>query len=219
MPTKNRGVQAARCVERILETTVGINIELIVIAHPEPMAQLAFQELSKNPLVNIQWKDCTVMEAYKIGGLLSKGTHFFCIDDDAWPSDNWLAEALEVFKRIPDGHGYVKILSDSQNYWAERAITTRKFIVDYLGGVLCIPHYISQYDDVEKSDRAILAGRFYVAEKSYIEHRHWVYGKAKKDQTYIDGGISNVTHDHNMYAFRKARGFPNDYSPYIINNE
>lgn len=211
LATKGRTAQAMRCIDRLFETTDGFNTELFIMSHPEPETMDAVKLLPKNKNIQVHYVDMRPIGCYNLAASMSKGDYLFLFDDDAWFYDNWLANAMKVFDNLPDGNGYVKIQSNNTGYWAERAILSRQFAIDHLGGVLCIPKYISQYEDVERSDRAIRAGLFFQAADSFIEHRHWVYGKAEKDATYLEGGIKHVTSDHNTYASRKRAGFPNDY--------
>lgn len=215
LPTKGRGPQALRCLNRLYETTQGFDIELFVIAHPDESNDiLTLDSLPEFFCCKLEFMDIKPLAAYNWAAERAIGTHLFDFDDDAWFHDDWLKKVYEVFDTIPNGHGYVKIQSDSQNYWAERAIGNREFYKDVLGGVISVPKYHSQFNDVEKSDRAIAAGLFFQSD-AYIEHRHWCYGKAEKDITYLEGGIKYVTEDHNTYASRKKAGFPNDYKGVI----
>ncbi len=220
LPTKGRGPQALRCINRLFETIGDFDLELFIIAHPDESNEVLKPLLANNfswanrIMVHLEFMDIKPLAAYNWAAERAAGTHLFDFDDDAWFYDDWLKRVFDVFDAIPNGHGYVKIQSDSQNYWAERAIGNRDFYKEVLGGVISIPKYHSQYNDVEKSDRAIRAGLFFESQ-AYIEHRHWCYGKAEKDATYLDGGIKYVTEDHNMYASRKAAGFPNDYAGVI----
>jgi GT2 family glycosyltransferase len=210
LPTKGRGKQAVRCIHRFFETTKNFDTEMFVVAHPDPETKEDFKKLNPTLNVSIDWVDCSPIQGHNIGGAQAKGTHFLAFDDDAWFHDNWLAHVMKVFDEIPNNYGYVKIPSDSNMYWAERAVGSRRFYEEVLGRVLDIPHYYSQYDDVEKSDRAMMAGIFYVAEKAFIEHRTWVYGKAEMDDTYKKAR-AHVVGDENMYRARLLAGFPNDY--------
>ncbi len=210
MPTKGRGEQAVRCIEQLFKTTNDFEVECIVVAHPDESNQKAFSNYS-NPNVQVIWEECSAIQGWNIGASKACGDYLKVGDDDLWYHDNWLLEAYKVIQETPDGHGYFKIRSDSQNYWGERCIGSRRFFKEVLGGVLCIPHYLSQYDDVEKTDRAIIEDLFFQAPNAYIEHRHWVYGKAIKDDTYKRGGIALVGQDEKTYKYRKSIGYPSDY--------
>ncbi len=213
MPTKGRGPQALRCIEQLFKTTVGFDVECVVVAHPDDSNLGVF--LTPIPNVIVIWQECSAIQGWNIAATHAQGDYLKVGDDDLWYHDGWLEETMKVVEATSEGHGYFKIRSDSSNYWAERAIGSRRFFVETLGGVLCIPKYLSQYDDVEKTDRAIAAGLFFEAPKAYIEHRHWVYGKAEKDETYMRGGIALVNKDQVTYQQRKAAGFPTDYTGVI----
>lgn len=214
LPTKGRGEQAVKCVNRFFETTQLLDVELFIIAHPDETNLSAMPNLPKGKQIHLEYIDCKPLEAYNIAAAKAKGTHLFDFDDDAWFADGWLAEVYKTFDVAP-GNAYVKIPSDATTYWAERAIGNRQFYIDVLGGVISIPHYYSQWNDVEKSDRALMANCFRVADKAYIEHRHWVYGKAAMDETYQEGGGKYANIDMATYQRRKALNFPNDYEGVI----
>lgn len=218
LPTKGRGEQAVRCINRFYETTADFDTELFIIAHPEPETVEAFKKLptdwpiTVNKNLFVEYLDIKPLAAYNYAVQRATGTHFFDFDDDAWFSDGWLYEVKRVFDEHPQA--YVKIRGDNSDYWAERAIGNRQVYIDVMGGVISIPHYHSQYNDREKSDRAISAGVFYES-NAYIEHRTWTNGKAALDKTYEEGGRMYAAVDHQTYLSRQAAGFPNDYNGVI----
>lgn len=214
LPTKGRGEQAVRCINRFLETTEGLDTEILIMAYPDASNEEFMPKMPK--CVSIHWLDNPLMECYNIGASLAKGNFLFDFDDDAWFQDGWLHKVYKTFDSIPNQHGYVKIQSDNSCYWAERAIGNRQFYIDVLGGVLSIPHYFSQWNDVEKSERAMAASLFFESD-AYIEHRTWVYGKAQMDETYQNGSRKYADIDGATFKLRKAAGYPNDYEP-IINS-
>lgn len=215
MPTKGRGSQVARLCKQIRKTTVGFNVELIVLAHPEEETKKAFDKLSAfdKEILDLEYLECRAIDGYQIGAGKATGTHLLATEDDSWPHEGWLAATMRKFDEIPDGHGYVKLPSDSKDYWAERAIGNRRYFWEVLGGVICVPHYITVYDDVEKSDRAIAANLFFEAEGAFVEHRTHVYNKAPCDKTYQEGGLTHWPTDHKTFLERKAAGYPIDYKP------
>ena len=215
MPTKGRGSQVARLCKQMWKTTLGFNVELIVLAHPEEETRKAFGSLSKSvmEIVDIEYMDVRAIDAYQIGAGKATGTHLLGNEDESWPQEGWLANDMKKFDEITDGHGYVKLTSDSKDYWAERAIGNRRYFWEVLGGVICVPHYITVYDDVEKSDRAIAAGLFFEAEGAFVEHRTHVYGKAEIDKTYQEGGLTHWPVDRQTFLQRKGAGYPIDYKP------
>ncbi len=217
LTTKGRGPQALQCIERLLETTRPYKIEVVIVAYPEPtnldtFTQDVMDRLGDN--IVLTWMDDRSIPCYNYGASLAKGTHLMGLDDDAWFPDDWFQALLETIENTPNQNGYFKIQSDNQCYWAERAVASREFLIEHLGGVLCIPSYISQYDDVEKTDRAMAAGLFFES-NAYIEHRHWSHGKAEIDATYKAGGISHCDRDRTVYNDRKSKGFPNNYEKSI----
>lgn len=215
MPTKGRGPQAARLCKQIAKTTLGFNVELIVLAHPEAETKEAFDALPQTAkdILNLEYLDCRAIDGYQIGAGKATGTHLLAMEDDAWPHPEWLAHTMRKFDEIPDGHGYVKLPSDSRDPWAERAVGNRRFFWEVLGGVICVPHYITVYDDVEKSERAQKAGLFFEATGAYVEHRTHVYNKAPIDKTYQEGGLTWWPTDRKTFLERQAAGYPIDYKP------
>ncbi len=213
MPTKGRGPQALLCIERMFETAPGFDIECVVVAYPDDSNKAVFSQSRHN--IQVIWESCGPVEAWNKGASIARGNFLKVGEDDLWYEPHWLSYTMDVIDNLPNQYGYVKIRSDASTYWAERAIASRQFLIDIFGGVLNIPHYISQYDDRERTDRAIAAGLFFHSPKAYIEHRHWKYGKGKDDETYDRGGLYHYKQDEITYKTRKAAGFPTDYKAVI----
>lgn len=213
MPTKGRGPQALLCIERMFETSPGFNVECVVVAYPDDSNRDVFTQVRPN--IQVIWEECGPVEAWNKGAAIANGDFLKVGEDDLWYHPNWLSLTMDVIDKLPDRKGYVKIRSDANTYWAERAIGSRQFHHEIFGGVLNIPHYVSQYDDRERTDRAIKAGLFFHAPQAYIEHKHWKYGKGEHDDTYERGGLYHYEKDKETYLARKAKGFPTDYKAII----
>jgi len=212
LTTKGRGEQASLCIERYYETVKDFPCELIVVAYPDEGNKKYLGKFPPFLHTHLEWSEERSTPCYNIGASLCNGNEIFIFDDDSWPDDDWLYKVYEEINKNGDGHYMIQ--SDGSRlgngYWAERAVSTRQFCIDHLGGVVAIPSYKSQYDDVEKTDRAMMAGKFFYT-SAYIEHRHPAYGKAQIDETYKDGYLGTYGVDTVTYNKRKAEGFPNDY--------
>lgn len=214
MPTRGRSQQAFKCVQRILEVTKDIDFEIVISSHPDLETVQLFGSLA-DPRVKTHFAEHdNGIQAWNHAASLSQGDFLTVSDDDLWYNENWYVEAMRLLD--PNEIMYVGIGEfgkgqDSQwGEWPERAVGTRRFFKEIIGGVLCVPHYKSHHDDVEKSDKAHIHNCIHKVDGN-IEHRHYCrHSGAQRDETNARAERW-YGEDLQTYIRRKAAGFPLDY--------
>lgn len=216
IPSKGRAAQLAECVQRLLETTRGHDIEVVIVCD-EPDARAAVYAVSGGRS-RIVWVNEThkVIPAFNVGLKYSTGDALVLGNDDLWWGDNWLTEALAALETLPDCDGLVGLndCAPIERDFATFYLMTRRYCARENGGVLACPHYQHNYIDPEACARAIRAGRYVYADKAIVDHRHWLWGKSNKDSTYAEIDPT-LEADRAMYEKRAAAGFPDDFPPVI----
>lgn len=204
MATKDRPNVASVC-EQLFQTARGFDLEILVMAYPNYEVREAFSKIGQSYNIDVEYTDAPRHEVLQEATRKAKGDLLSDLDDDIIPKAGWLAEVMKTLDYV-DGYGYIKIPSqDNPGYWAERAVAPRRLYQEELGGVVYIPKYLYVYQDMEKTDRMLAKGLFYVANNALIEHHK------PTDKTYYEGGVAHHDQDLKMYLDRKAAGFPNDY--------
>lgn len=206
LPSVGRPEQLKKTVLRLKETAPEAEIVCVVdddSASKDTVARLA---------------DITVfgdrngpIAAWNVGAACSHGDIFVAASDDFNWHEQWLTNALIALDEI-GGDGMVGFndLAQDGNILATNFLVTRKYAVDYWGGVIYCPHYKGFYCDTEATRRAQRDGKYIWAVNAITEHLHWANHKAVKDATYRarDGFWA---HDEALFLKRQAEGFKNDY--------
>lgn len=227
IPSKGRPAQVAQCVKALFETTAGHDVEAVIVcdedaAFNSTMTALAEtfgnDEADRMARENLRWSWATlpVIPAFNEGLRLSTGDVILPGNDDLDWGEGWLDEALAVLETLPDGDGVVGLndLCPVKRNFSAFFIATRRWLARENGGVLFCPHYHHNFVDPEVCARAIASGRYVVAEKAVVEHKHPAWGKAEVDATYQAGG-EHYADDQALYEMRWAAGFPDDFAPVI----
>ena len=210
IPTKRRGAQCAKMIERLFETTQGQDVEAIVVAYPTPDLDAVFNVMTRYPL-RIYLDLGNAIAAWNLGASMANGDTFLIVDDDSYFYPDWLTCALESYTT-----GFVGLndLYTNGADWSTRYLMRRECVVNVLGGVVQVPHYRSWCADLETCRRAQAAGRYVYEPRAIVEHRHWQLGKAPQDETYRDGDKEHAA-DQQIYELRAAMGFPSDYNAVV----
>jgi hypothetical protein len=157
-------------------------------------------------------------QKWNAGAAVSEADWFVMGSDDLLFQSGWLDAAMAT-----DRGGYVGLRTqDSDAHeWAENYMASRTFCMEHLGGCFVIPHYLSQYLDVEAWLRATRAGPgapwgvAVITAQVVLESLHWTNGKLPMDATYQLGRV-RVPFDHQTYVRRFAAGFPDDFEPVLV---
>lgn len=145
----------------------------------------------------------------------SLGEYVVMAADDLVFKENWLEEAMAKMAILPQGIGVVGF---NDLYMSPRHQTHflfhRKFILDWMGGVLVTPHYHHYAVDDEIIARAARSGRYAYAENSIVQHNHYTNEKRPKDQ-WDELAIRYLAEDRKTLAERALGGYPSDYEAII----
>ncbi len=215
LPTKGRAAQAARCVERFLQTSRGYGVEVVVVTDEDPETVAACRD--SGALVLDPPVSRGAIWAWNFGAAIAEGDVLVLGADDLWPMHGWCGEMLERMAAFPEGDGLVGFndLARRGEELATHYAMSRRYCARYNGGVLACPKYRHFYIDNEANARAKRAGRFVWAEFAVLEHRHPAWQKAPVDagyaarQPWIDG-------DAQTFFERAQAGFPDDFDPVVV---
>lgn len=213
MPTRGRPDQSIKAIENVFATTKGHDVEMIVVAHPDPKLSWGPLEAEHQNKLKVFLRDCTAIQGWNFAASHASGSFLKVWDDDLVAHPGWLDEVEKTW--IDNGSPDIAYIGlwdkhpDVPDKLFTRAIGTRKFFKEVCGGVLTIPAYRSWYDDTEKFERAKAAGCAIYCPTAIIEHHHPAYGYPT-DATYELAKARQIN-DADIFQQRKAAGFPNDY--------
>ena len=147
------------------------------------------------------------------GAKIATGDAFALMATDVWFLNDWRREALKKLKEL-NWNGVVGFNNCSglggQSTFAEHFLASRSFCMDVMGGVFVCPHYTHWYIDIEEYYRALKGGKYLYAENALVEHRHWRYKKANREDYAITCGCKQGE-EKQIFDRRKEQGWPIDY--------
>jgi glycosyltransferase involved in cell wall biosynthesis len=205
LPSLNRGEQLIKTLDNIISTTSGIPIELIVILSED---DLTSQNLMKDRKFLTTPPDFRPVQSWNYGASLSSGEWLYLGNDDVVHPPNWLEKALAT-----PNQGFIGLSDGRVGNWAPFFMVTREWCRKYQGGVFVVPHYKHWGVDPEICSRAVMSNTYKLA-PIYLEHKHYLVGKSKKDSTYMRAEKYHKL-DMLLYDERAKLGFPNDFEGYL----
>ena len=214
----NRKVALGKLLWRLIETTKGHEIEIIVAVDEDVNT---VQSLVGYPFVStliFNQKRHGALACWNQALALSTGDMLFPCGDDQWPHMGWLDRALAVHRNKLGGYGCVGFndLMHAPTGPAHEPVTMttlifdRRFCKEVFGGVVAIPCYKYLCVDCELNDRARAVGKLAWCEDAIVEHLHPANGKRQRDAL-DDEHAQWAEQDRALYEARKAAGFPNDF--------
>lgn len=211
IPSIGRPEQLKNCLAQLLRTAP--DIEIIAVIPPSDLASRKVVEDFVTIEIVDQDEDGMAIGAWNKGAAHATGDFLVTGADDVWFEQGWLEEALEgmLFLR---GYGMVGLncLDGYETNLSTHFMVSRAYAVNEWGGVLFFPQYAHFYPDIEANERAKRDECFLWAKNAIVEHKHWVFDKAPKDDIYsLTDGLKES--DKIIYEDRKERGFPNDHEP------
>lgn len=211
IPTHGRAEQAVKCINQLFETVKGHEVEVIVCSD---------DTMIEDDRIKMVVTEGKAIEGWNKGLTQATGDAIVLAADDLWFTPGWLDAALKGLLGLPEHSGLVGFndgATKGKNF-ATHYLMTRDYIERFNGGVLACPAYQHNFIDVEASARAQLAGRYHYAEDAIVEHRHYLWGKADKDETYqLTEGT--FLPDQETFRQRAAAGFPDDFEPVLLSRE
>lgn len=208
LPTMGRPERARACVERVLATTDGYELQVIVAVDDDRQTLEIMQVLGVTISYCIERRGKS--QAWNDGLALARGDYIVSLADDVQVEPGWLREALVV---MPEGGGLVGF-NDTHTRKPTHWIASRNWIIEGMGGVMAWPCYLTSHNDVETHERAVRAGRYAWAEKAIARHDHPIFDGREWDDT---DRVSQAHWQESRDAFlrRAALDFPNDYEPVL----
>ena len=225
IPSMGRAAQLLSCVDQLFDSAAseiadGLNLEIVVVIDSDHVSRDAVLNQIENDsmwreFVKLLFRETGIgpMHAWNDGLRESTGEIVVLGADDLWFTDGWLTAALDALATLPDSDGLVGFNDGSgmKRDFATHWLCTRRWIQREQHGCLVVPLYQRQYIDPEACYRARISGHYIYAEKAMVEHRHWLWGKAKQDYTYTLNTPEVFKADQDLYADRLKRGFPDDF--------
>jgi GT2 family glycosyltransferase len=219
LATTGRPAAAALCVQRLVETAKGHDLEVVAAVDDgataerlmgccrwKPGTRLIVDESQTHRGCSKAWNDALAR---------SEGDPVVLAADDLVFTHGWLDAALAKLEEFKDGWGFVGF---NDGHWNSELSThylmSRRFIVEVLGGVIAWECYKHSFNDCEINERAKQAGRYKWAEDAVVLHKHWTYGERPKDTT-DDRWLGDHPESQRIFMQRREQGFPNDYIPAI----
>ena len=197
LPSIGREKQLETLCEH-LQSTLVEDAELLVI----------LDATHKFPILDFPWINFHITETRGCWRCMNealdiaKYQRFISLDDDTWPDEDWLSQALACFdKTFPDGLGLVAMQDGFLNYGgAAFPLTTTDWLYVLFGENRFPSRFNHLFLDTVLADRSKDLDRYYFCSSSVVEHRHWKFGKAKEDTVYrrehLTRDNTNTDKDH-----------------------
>lgn len=218
LPTIYRKDGLHRTLQSLFETTKNYELTIVVAHEKDDNDAKSICNIYKMMQYNIIKAVCEKEKqgpAYAWNTALQASQNndgYFLASDDITFTDGWLDEILKVYAiankgliGVNDGTGKYERAGFCTHYFMARS-----FIRDINGGVVCCPHYLADYCDVEVIERAKKVNQFAYAEHARIFH-HW---REVDDEAYKRAD-ERRTEARGIFVRRKAEGFKDDYERII----
>jgi GT2 family glycosyltransferase len=213
LATTGRSEMAERCVQGLLATTEGHDVEIIAAVDGPRDDADRLSGLGCIVDHSDTLRGCSA--AWNAALALSRGEHVVLAADDLIWGDGWLDAALAAMATLPDGWGLVGF--NDGNWGSDLSthyLVSRRLIIEHLGGRIAWEHYRHSFNDVEICERAKRAGRYAWCEDAHVTHEHWLFGARPQDGTDLLN-LPEHPASERIYHERAAAGFPDDLEPVI----
>jgi glycosyltransferase involved in cell wall biosynthesis len=214
IPTYCRPEQLRRNVIQLLDTLVGYEAEVIVVAEVVPESIESVKDLAVRTAFHEDWRGSVAN--WNIGAAMATGDLLVTGADDLWFTDGWLREALRQMAIAQTCYcGLNDLMWNGWDHDPTHWIITRAGIVEYCGGCLMPPCYKTTFPDNEVAARIRRADQYTWCRQAIVDHQHFGNGKAPVDKSYLT--MSRHFHeDQAVYLARQAAGFPDDFQAVVL---
>lgn len=217
IPTFYRPAGLKRVLSSLRKTAPSVDICVISERDDFTASEIAFEYDAKYCFTEKERQGCIYAWNECLKAAPDYPAYFLAADDNEF-MPNWHEECLKVLKEQLNNSGFVGIndkRKDSNGIKSGRVhptayLMTRDFIIDYVGGVVCIPHYTADWTDVEISLRARKANKFAYAQNAIVIH-HW---RSAFDLGYQLADRRRAE-SHLIFQKRYRQGFPDDFEPIL----
>lgn len=219
--TMNRPRMLYRMLQSLYSTTANHEIEIVIVVD-EDDESLGVIDLwwrtDRRFVVDYSPKRRGALVAWNRALTLCQGDIIVPTGDDQIFHPHWIEHALESHKEKLGGYGMVGMNDLAYNGNTQLAtmwLFDRQYCKDVMGGIFAPPCYKYYCVDSEWNEKAKSLGHFYWDERSKVEHLHSAHGKRPVDEVDLSKDTSWMAEDNKVFADRKARGFPIEWSPII----
>jgi GT2 family glycosyltransferase len=210
----NRPERLLACVRACLDTTPGLDVEVIAVIDCDTVSRdLLFNLNEARVRVLFNSKRQGAIACWNHGLAAARGDILVFFNDDCVPTAGWLDAALTAHREQLGGYGLCGFNDGYQdgNKLAVQYLFDRKFCLDVLGGVMAYPVYQFYANDSEANARAKAIGRFYWCREAVVEHYHWSRpGQSHKDALDRENE-AKAQADIALFEMRRSYGFPNNF--------
>lgn len=216
MPTMGRPMQAVRCIERLVETTAGHDVEVIVVVEVDEAGANTIRQFS-GATVHFRAEHRGPVYGWNEGALLATGDALFLGADDLQWGDGWLDAMLEAMHSREPAFGFVGANDghrDAEKEMATHYLATREHLARVQNGCFALPVYKHYGFDWEMSIRAREAGDFVWARAAMVTHMHPQWKTAEWDETYTKAWPHRKI-DTALFYERQAAGWPDNFKPIL----
>lgn len=221
-PTTGRATRALIEVQKILKTTQGHSVEVVLVVDGGDVVTketFEYSRLATDNRVRRFWLGSPAHGshyAWNYGASMARGEYLVLGQDDVDWGEGWLDAAMRAMGTLPEASGLVGFNDGNRGGtgFPTSWLVSRRFCVEYMGGALICPKYLHQYGDVEAWLVAQRAGRYAWAGDAHVRHFHPAFGGRAADAT---DAIRGRCADRDAATFRDrlARGFPVEWEPVI----
>lgn len=207
IPSRDRPTQLLRAIQNVQATTVGHNVEIIVVLDiPDQTSQALVKDLPVRVItMPPSYVHGNPQQKFQAGYQAALGEWIVSGSDDIIFCDGWLDAALAWPNK-----GYIGLCEDY--FKADLAVlvmATKAYVETIMEGCFGLWPYHVWYADVEWRDRAIAAGAYTVCPDAKFEHLHYLFHKGPRDSVAI---LSEQFHrmDEATYVRRQKAGWPKE---------
>ena len=207
-PSLGRPVQARKCYDHWIDTCSGEHeIEWIVsLNRTDAEIENYEQCFIGADVVLLKTNSKNMVQATNEAAKVCSGDLLILVSDDMFSPEMWDSRILNEYEMI-DGAGILQVYD---------GITAQKLTIPIMNrlayiklGYMYHPEYISMYADDDLRKTALTHGMLYNATDIFIEHRHFMNGKAKYDKTYaLENSQKAMSHGQKLYYERAKLNFP-----------
>jgi glycosyltransferase involved in cell wall biosynthesis len=207
-PSLGRPVQARKCYDHWIKTcSEDHEIEWIVSLNSnDAEIENYHQCFIGADAVLMETNSKNMVQATNEAAKVCSGDLLILVSDDMFSPEMWDSRILNKYEII-DGPGILQVYD---------GITSQKLTIPIMNrlayiklGYMYHPEYISMYADDDLRKTALKHGMLYNATDIFIEHRHFMNGKANYDKTYaLENSQKAMAHGQKLYYERAKLNFP-----------
>lgn len=207
LPSLWRVERMKAAVQNIIQTTATHTVQIVVVAGDHDTFDAA-QAIGEPVLAH--YGGATAIEACNMGLNVARYEWYFPTGDDCEMLPGWLDEC-----EATPNQGFIGLNEGIDADFVGGYMVSWPFVARALSGVICIPHYRAWWQDQEICHHAKNAGAYVKTRTIVMRHNHPTLGRMPMDDTYRRSAQWHAL-DGEVFARRKAAGFPVDWKPAFL---